>query len=94
MSAVYAIICVLLLVTIAAGLYRVFHGPGLANRLLAIQLFGTTGLAIVLLLGAALDIPAAKDIAVVFALLAALTGTAFARCLHSPGDAQDRKGPS
>jgi multicomponent Na+:H+ antiporter subunit F len=69
-----------LLLTIALGLYRVVRGPRPADRMVAAQLFGTTGIAVILLLGAAYGEPAATDIAIVFALLAALAAAAFVRC--------------
>jgi multicomponent Na+:H+ antiporter subunit F len=72
-----------LLATIAVGLYRVVAGPRPADRMVAAQLFGTTGIAIILLIGAATEEPAASDIAIVFALLAALAAAAFVRCGYS-----------
>jgi len=68
-----------LVLTIALGLVRVVRGPTPADRMAAAQLFGTAGLAVILLLGAAMDEPAAADIAVVFALFAALATVAFVR---------------
>lgn len=80
-----------LLLTVLLGLVRVVHGPQPADRMVAAQLFGTTGLAVVLLLGAALDEPAAVDIAIVFALLAALATVVFVRCGHRLGRAEARE---
>lgn len=72
-----------LLLTIALGLYRVVLGPRPADRMIAAQLLGTTGIAVTLLLGSAYDEPAASDIAIVFALLAALAAAVFVRCGYS-----------
>jgi multicomponent Na+:H+ antiporter subunit F len=47
--------------------------------MLAAQLFGTTGVAVLLLLGRAFEVSAFWDVALVFAVLAAITGIAFAR---------------
>ncbi|WP_305044728.1 monovalent cation/H+ antiporter complex subunit F [Geoalkalibacter sp.] len=69
----------LLLVTILAGLVRVLRGPTATDRMLAAQLFGTTGVAILLLLGQAFGSSALWDAALVFALLAAVTAVAFVR---------------
>lgn len=80
MTSLYLGTAILLLLTVVVGLYRVVRGPAPADRMIAAQLFGTTGLAIVLLLGAATDQPAAVDIAVVFAVLAALAAVVFVRC--------------
>lgn len=66
-----------LLLNVAAGLVRIARGPTPADRILAAQLFGTTGVAILLLLAQALERPALRDVALAFALLAAVTVAAF-----------------
>ncbi len=68
-----------LLANILLGLLRVLRGPTPADRMLAAQLFGTTGVAILLLLAQGLAAPALRDVALVFALLAALAVVAFVR---------------
>ncbi len=73
------ILAVFLLVNLLVALLRVARGPTPADRLLAALLFGTTGVAILLLLAYATGSAALLDVALVFALLAAITGTAFAR---------------
>jgi multicomponent Na+:H+ antiporter subunit F len=72
-------LALLLLLMIVAGLVRVLRGPTAADRMLATQLFGTTGVAILLLLGQAFAVPALWDAALVFALLAAVAAVAFVR---------------
>lgn len=79
MTAFYLAIALVLLLTVLAGMARVIRGPTAADRMLAAQLFGTTGVAILLLLGRAAAVPALWDVALVFAVLAAITGVAFAR---------------
>ncbi|MFO7576366.1 MAG: monovalent cation/H+ antiporter complex subunit F [Pelovirga sp.] len=69
----------LLLLTIAAGLVRILRGPTATDRMLAAQLFGTTAVAILLLLGQADANPALQDVALVFALLAAVAAITFVR---------------
>ena len=69
----------LLLLTLVVGLWRVLRGPTPADRMLAAQLFGTTAVACVLLLAQAYGQPALRDVALVFALLAAVTAVAFVR---------------
>ena len=59
-------------------LWRVLRGPSAADRLLAALLFGTTGVAILALLSLSGG-TALLDAALVLALLAAITGTAFAQ---------------
>ncbi len=68
-----------LLLTLAAGIWRALRGPTAADRMLAVQLFGTTSVAILLLLAQALRNSALRDVAMVFALLAAVTAVAFVR---------------
>lgn len=77
MATFYIIIAVILLLTLVAGLWRVLRGPSPADRMMAAQLFGTTAVAILLLLAQGLDQPALRDVALVFALLAAVTVVAF-----------------
>ncbi|HDP88769.1 MAG TPA: pH regulation protein F [Thioalkalivibrio sp.] len=66
-----------LLANLAVALWRVLRGPTQADRMLVAVLFGTTGVAILLLLAEAQGVPALVDAALVFALLAAIAGAAF-----------------
>lgn len=68
-----------LLLNILAGLVRVLRGPTSTDRLMAAQLFGTTGVAILLLLSEVFAAPALRNVALVFALLAVLATVAFVR---------------
>jgi multicomponent Na+:H+ antiporter subunit F len=68
-----------LLLNVFGGLVRVLRGPTAADRMLAAQLFGTTGVAILLLLAEGLGQPALRDVALVFALLAAVAAAVFVR---------------
>lgn len=79
MSAFLLASALFLLITIAGGMVRVLRGPTDGDRMLAAQLFGTTGVAILLLLAEALAMPALVDVALVFALLAAVATVAFVR---------------
>lgn len=73
-----------LLFNLALGLIRVWRGPIPADRMLAAQLFGTTGVATLLLLAPLLG-AALYDVALVFALLAAVATVVFtAQPWHSP----------
>jgi multicomponent Na+:H+ antiporter subunit F len=75
---------VFLLATVGAGLPRVFRGPTTADRMLAVQLFGTTGVAVLLLLAKAWQSPVLLDVALVFALLAPVAMVALVRRLWIP----------
>jgi multicomponent Na+:H+ antiporter subunit F len=72
-------LAVLVLLTVALGLYRIERGPTGTDRMLAAMLFGTSGVALVLLLAETSGMPALRDTALVFALLAALTSVAFVK---------------
>ena len=68
MTAVYWGTSAILLATVAVGMWRFVKGPTAADRLMVTQLFGTTGVAICLLLSAALRSPAILDVALALAL--------------------------
>jgi multicomponent Na+:H+ antiporter subunit F len=86
MILVYWCVSSVLLATVAIGLWRLFRGPTAADRLMVTQLFGTTGVAICLLLSAALRNAAAVDVALALAPLAVVTTAAFTRFFWSPPD--------
>jgi len=77
MQTLYFALALFLLLNLCAGMWRVLRGPSTADRMLAAQLFGTTVVAILLLLAQASGNPALRDVALVFALLAAVTAVAF-----------------
>jgi multicomponent Na+:H+ antiporter subunit F len=70
-------LALMLLLTLGGGIWRAFRGPTAADRMLAVQVFGTTAVAILLLLAPAVGDAALRDVALVFALLAAVTAVAF-----------------
>ena len=72
-----AIAALILLGILALGMVRVLLGPSAADRMVAAQLIGSTGVGILLLLAPALSLPALVDVALVLALLAAVTIAAF-----------------
>lgn len=69
----------IILCAIAAGMIRILKGPTDADRMMAAQLFGTCGVTILLLLAKGLNTVVLLDIALVFALLAALASITFVR---------------
>ncbi|HKK50478.1 MAG TPA: monovalent cation/H+ antiporter complex subunit F [Myxococcota bacterium] len=68
-----------LLLTIGVALLRVVWGPTRSDRMLMAQLWGTGGVAILLLLSEASNAPVLEDVALVFALLASVVALAFVR---------------
>jgi multicomponent Na+:H+ antiporter subunit F len=68
-----------ILAILAVGLVRILRGPGDADRMMAAQMIGTSGIAALLLLGTVSDMPAAVDVALTLALLAAFTSIALVK---------------
>jgi multicomponent Na+:H+ antiporter subunit F len=68
---------IFILLTVLLALLRVLRGPGDAERIMAAQLLGSGGVAALLLLGSAIDLSAATDLALVLLLLAAFVAVAF-----------------
>jgi len=75
----YLGLAVFLLLNLLAGLWRVHRGPTAADRMLAALLFGTTTVAVLLLLAEAMGLPALRDVALLFVVLAAVIAVAFTR---------------
>lgn len=83
MSMVLEAVAVLLLLSLVLGMTRIWRGPRVADRMLAAQLFGTAGVALLLVLAQLQQLPALRDVALVLALLAVLAVLAFvARVWH------------
>jgi len=66
-----------LLMTLLVALVRIWRGPAPADRMLASQLFGTTGVALLLVLAYAGPVPALMDVALTLAVLSVLAIVAF-----------------
>ncbi|MFG3451925.1 monovalent cation/H+ antiporter complex subunit F [Pseudomonas knackmussii] len=77
-----ALYSALLLLTIIVGLGRVVLGPQRVDRLLAIQLFGTAGTALLLVLAQWQEQPALRDVALLLGLLAAVASAALVQLLR------------
>lgn len=77
MTTVFNLVAFLLLLGLVLGLIRIWRGPSIADRLLAAQLFGTTGVALLLVLAELQQEPALRDVALVLALLAVMAVLAF-----------------
>jgi len=77
MNAFLTAVALVLVLNVAAGLVRVIKGPTQPDRMVATQLFGTTGVAVLLLLAEAMSMPSLRDVALTFALLAVVISVAF-----------------
>jgi multicomponent Na+:H+ antiporter subunit F len=74
------------LVMVALGLVRILRGPTVVDRIMAVQLLGTGGIATLMLIAVATGMLAAIDVALSLALLAAFAAAAFA---HGAKDQDD-----
>jgi multicomponent Na+:H+ antiporter subunit F len=79
MTDFYLGIATFVLAMVALGLLRVVRGPNSADRMMAAQLLGTGGVAILLLSAAATGRDSIVDVALLIALLAAFAAVAFVR---------------
>ncbi|MCC5872174.1 MAG: pH regulation protein F [Gammaproteobacteria bacterium] len=78
MAWILAATALVLLLNLAVGMIRVYLGPTPADRMLAALLFGSTTVAVLLVLAAWMDVPALRDVALLFVMLAAIISVAFA----------------
>ncbi|MGE4375457.1 MAG: monovalent cation/H+ antiporter complex subunit F [Methanoculleus sp.] len=76
----YASVIVLIL-TIFLCLYRVVIGPGVENRLIAVNTIGTTTIIILVIIGLIYGRPIFLDIAIVYAMINFIATLAVARYL-------------
>jgi multicomponent Na+:H+ antiporter subunit F len=72
------------LLTVALGLIVIIRRPAGVDRLMAAQLLGTGGVAVLLLLAVATQTPATEDVALMLALFAAFAAVAFVRDASHP----------
>ena len=79
----------LILAMLALGLVSILRGPGDTDRMMAAQLIGTGGIAVLLLLGTVASVPAAVDVALTLALLATFASIAFVKKGLSSLDADE-----
>ena len=79
-----------ILLTAAVGLARVLRGPGDADRVMAAQLLGTGGVAVLLLVGAATRVPAVVDVALTLTVISAFASAAFVTSAPASADTDAR----
>lgn len=77
MSQLFVGVAACLIVNAGVGLVRVVRGPSPLDRVLAVQIMGTTGVAVLLLLAEAGGASSLRDVALIFVLLAAVVSVAF-----------------
>jgi len=80
------ILAIVLIASVALGIYRTERGPTAADRMLSSMLFGTSGTALTLLLAEIEGIHSLYDMALVFSLLGALASVAFVKRAWGPDE--------
>ncbi|MCU0778023.1 MAG: monovalent cation/H+ antiporter complex subunit F [Akkermansiaceae bacterium] len=75
----------LVMIAVGMGLARIFRGSQDADRMMAVQLLGTGGIAVLMLLAGSKTGAAAIDVAVTLALLAAFATVAFVKSSQTRG---------
>jgi multicomponent Na+:H+ antiporter subunit F len=87
------VVALALLVSLVGGLVRVWRGPRAEDRMLTAQLFGTTGVGLLIVLAGRSGERALRDVALVLAVLAVLAVVAFVgRVGVEPADRHDDTG--
>lgn len=79
MTGFLSLSALVLALSLGLGLIRMFIGPDVEDRMMAIQLVGTTGVGLLLLFGPLLEMASSIDVALVLALLAAVSVAALTR---------------
>lgn len=91
MTLLLHLVALFLLLTLMLGFVRIWRGPTAADRMLASQLFGTTGVALLLVLAEAQQMPTLRDVALILAVLAVFSVAAFVtRVVRIEGEKTDR----
>ncbi len=80
------------LAVVVVGLVQVLRGPGRADRIMAVQLLGTGGVAVLLLLAQAVAMAGVVDVSLVLGLLAAFAAIAFVKAVLRPAADQSASG--
>ena len=67
------------LLMVAIGLARILYGPADVDRILSVQLIGSGGVAVLLLLSVGMNLPPVMDVALMVGLLATFLAVTFLR---------------
>jgi len=79
----------LIMLAVAIGLAHILRASDDVERLMSVQLLGTGGIAALLLIAYATNVPGVEDVALGLALLAALATIAFVNLIDADqGDAE------
>lgn len=89
MNAALLLLALFLLANLAAGIAVVLRGRVEAHWMLGVQIFGTTGIAILLVLAQLHAAPPLRDVAVVCGLLAAVSLVGYVQRIWARPAAED-----
>jgi multicomponent Na+:H+ antiporter subunit F len=91
MNSFLFLIASFILATVAGGLIIILQRPSEVDRIMAAQLLGTGGVAILLILAIATEAPPIVDVALMLALFAAFATVTFVRDVPDPQNTAQRQ---
>jgi multicomponent Na+:H+ antiporter subunit F len=88
MNSFLFIVASFVLAMVASGLIVILQRPGSVDRLMAVQLLGTGGVAVLLILAIATEVASIVDVAMMMALFAAFAAVVLVRDTSDPEDVE------
>jgi multicomponent Na+:H+ antiporter subunit F len=88
-STVILLSLALMALALCLAFVRLFRGPSLPDRVVALELFSSILVGIIGLVAIATDVPSLLDVAIVMALMAFMAAIGFARFLERGGPRDD-----
>ncbi|QFU00643.1 Na(+)/H(+) antiporter subunit F [Halomonas sp. THAF5a] len=89
MSPVILVSLALMVLALCLAFVRLFRGPSLPDRVVALELFSSILVGIIGVIAIATDVPSLLDVAIVMALMAFMAAIGFARFLERGGPRDD-----
>lgn len=89
MSSVILLSLAVMSLALCLAFVRLFRGPSLPDRVVALELFSSILVGIIGVIAIATDVPSLLDVAIVMALMAFMATIGFARFLERGGPRDD-----
>ena len=89
MSTVILLSLAIMALALCLAFVRLFRGPSLTDRVVALELFSSILVGIIGVIAIATDVPSLLDVAIVMALMAFMAAIGFARFLERGGPRDD-----
>ncbi|TDR52516.1 MULTISPECIES: monovalent cation/H+ antiporter complex subunit F [Halomonas] len=89
MSTVILVSLAVMALALCLAFVRLFRGPSLPDRVVALELFSSILVGIIGVIAIATDVPSLLDVAIVMALMAFMATIGFARFLERGGPRDD-----